>query len=48
VLTINGNNPTGFIARDLKVEWEILPLLEILSEELGRYLGKPYNPEARR
>ena len=40
VLTINGNKPSNFIARELEAEWEILPLLEVLSEEIGKYLGK--------
>ena len=43
VLTINGNKPANFIARELEAEWEVLPLLEVLSEELGNYLSILYS-----
>jgi hypothetical protein len=42
VLTINGNKPPDFIDRELEAEWEVLPLLEVLSDELARHLGKIY------
>lgn len=47
VLTINGNKPANFIARELEAEWEVLPLLEVLSEELGNYLSKLYSKHSR-
>lgn len=40
VLTLNGNKTPDSLNKELEVEWEILPLLEVLSEELGRQLGK--------
>lgn len=46
VLTINGNKPPDFIDRELEAEWEVLPLLEVLSEELGSHLGKIYGGKA--
>jgi hypothetical protein len=39
VLTINGIKPQRFLHRPLEVEWEVLPLLEILASELARQLA---------